>query len=128
MKWSTGQSGFAKTLRQVIKSTVANMNAQQQQKNLQATIHMKKKSHKTEIRKFQVSGFTNKLFHVSKQQKPQNINSLCTFHKKIMQTSCCANSAQTQQSLSSFASSHNISSDLTGSKTISQKPSHRTSL
>ena len=47
-----------------------------------------------QIHKFQVSGFTNKLFHVSKNSKTPT---LCKF-RKIMQTSLCKNSAISFQS------------------------------
>ena len=111
MKWSTGQSGFARTLRQVIKSTVASMNARQRQQTPQITVHMNENHTKKQIHMLQVSGFTNKLFHVSKNNKTPT---LCKF-RKFMQTSQC----KTQQSLSSLASSQTILSDLTGFKNTS---------
>ena len=93
MKWSTGQSGLIRTLRQVITSTVANMNARQRQRTPQVTVHMNE-NHPKQIHKFQVSGFTNKLFHVSKNNKTPT---LCKF-RKFMQTSLCKNSAISFQS------------------------------
>ena len=77
MKCSTGQSGLIRTLRQVIKSTVASMNARQRQQTPQITIHMNE-NHTKKIHKLQVSGFTNKLFHVSKNNKTPT---LCKFPK-----------------------------------------------
>ena len=72
MKWSTGQSGFARTLRQVIKSTVANMNARQpQQQTSQITVHMNENHKKNKITgfKFQVSQTNCFTFPVSKTNK-----------------------------------------------------------
>ena len=73
MKWSTGQSGFAKTLRQVIKSTVASMNARQRQQTPQITVHMNENHTKTNS---QVSSFRFHKQTVSRFQKQQNSNSL----------------------------------------------------
>ena len=100
----------AVTLRQVIKSTVANMNTRQQQQTSQITIHMKKIT-QTEIHKFQVSGFTNKLFHISRNNKTPKLQLSAN-----SKNSCKLLGAQTQQSLSSLASSQTILSDLTGFK------------
>ena len=72
---------------------------------------------KTQIHNLQVSGFTNKLFHVSKKATKLQL-------QKLMQTPC-AN--KTQPSLSSLASSQTISSDLTGFKNQLEL-SHRISL
>ena len=66
----------------------------------------------TQIYKLQVSGFTNKLFHVSRFQNQQN-------SLQLLKNSCKLLSAQTQQSLSSLASSQTILSDLTGFKNTS---------
>ena len=96
MKWSTGQSGLIRTLRQVIKSTVASMNARQRQQTPQITVHMNENHTKTNS---QVSSFR---FHKQTVSRFQNNKTptLCKF-RKFMQTSLC----KTQQSLSSLASS-----------------------
>ena len=80
MKWSTGQSGLIRTLRQVIKSTVASMNARQRQQTPQITVHMNDNHTKNKFTscKFQVSQ-TN-CFTFPKQQ---NSNSL-----QIPENSC----------------------------------------
>ena len=93
MKWSTGQSGFAKTLRQVIKSTVASMNARQRQQTPQITVHMNENHTKTNS---QVSSFR---FHKQTVSRFQNNKTptLCKF-RKFMQTSLCKNSAISFQS------------------------------
>ena len=119
MKWSTGQSGLIRTLRQVIKSTVASMNARQRQQTPQITVHMNENHTKTNS---QVSSFR---FHKQTVSRFQNNKTptLCKF-QKFMQTSLC----KTQQSLSSLASSQTILSDRTGSKTHLPELSHRISL
>ena len=97
MKWSTGQSGLIRTLRQVIKSTVASMNARQRQQTSQTNVHMNENYTKNKFTscKFQVSQ-TN-CFTFPKTIKLQ----LSANSRKFMQTSLC----KTQQSLSSLASS-----------------------
>ena len=70
------------------------------------------KSHKKQIHKFQVSGFTHKT--VSRFQNNKT-PTLSANSRKFMQTSPC----KTQQSLSSLASSQTILSDLTGLKNTS---------
>ena len=93
MKWSTGQSGFARTLRQVIKSTVANMNARQPHQPPQITVHMNENHTKPNS---QVSSFR---FHKQTVSRFQNNKTptLCKF-RKFMQTSLCRNSAISFQS------------------------------
>ena len=70
----------ALTLRQVIKSTVANMNARQRQQTLQITIHMNENHTKTNS---QVASFRFHKQTVSRFQKQQNSNSL-----QIPENSC----------------------------------------
>ena len=68
MKWSTGQSGLIRTLRQVIKSTVAWMQVSDNKLHKPPFTWMKI-TPKKQIHKLQVSGFTNEPFHVSKDNK-----------------------------------------------------------
>ena len=120
MKWSTGQSGLIRTLRQVIKSTVANMNARQRQQTLQITIHMNENHTKTNS---QVASFR---FHKQTVSRFQNNKTptLCKF-QKFMQTSLCKNSAISFQSR--IVSNHLIRSNWI-QKTHLPKLSHRISL
>ena len=64
------------TLRQVIKSTVANMNTRQQQQTLQITIHMKKITQKPKFTSFKFQVSQTNCFTFPKTTKLQNFNSL----------------------------------------------------
>ena len=96
MKWSTGQSGFARTLRQVIKSTLANMNARQRQQTPQIIVHMNENHTKTNS---QVASFRFHKQTVSRFQKQQNSNfqTFCKF-PKIHASFTAQNSANSFQS------------------------------
>ena len=96
MKWSTGQSGLIRTLRQVIKSTVASMNAWQQRQTLQTTLHMNENHTKTKFASFKFQVSQTNCFTFPKQQNHKT-PTLCKF-RKFMQTSLCKNSAISFQS------------------------------